>query len=405
MNRWIRARDSGIAILVWIFVILVFFWLIGHFITTVLLFVIAALLAYALLPAVALLQRWLPRPLAVTSVYLLALAILGGLGYLLFSTAISQLITLVKDLPDLLKPSTPGHPSPITQLLRPLGITDAQVNAARQQILTWLETSAGQIVNSALPILTGVAGGIVDAVIVFILSIYLVIDGPRLYRWLNTASPRKHRMRVIFFLNTLRRTVGGYIRAQLFMCTFIGALVGGGMAAFQVPYALLLGIMAFLFEFIPILGTIASGAACVLIALATRGYIIAALVLAYFVIVHVLEGEVVGPRVIGHILGLHPIVAILALVAGTELFGIWGAVFAAPVVGLLQAIIISAWTEWRAAHPEQFQKTPIQAPPPESQPPAQAPPAEPEHPIPAQEPEQEPEREQEPTTPTRSPGS
>lgn len=384
MDRWIRARDIGITVFIWIIVIIVFFWLVGHVITTVLLFVIAALLAYALLPAVTLLQRWMPRLLAVAIVYLLALAIISGLGYLLFSTAISQLVAFVKDLPDLLKPSTPGHPSPIARFLYPLGITDAQINAARQQILNWLESSAGQIVNSALPIITSVAGGIVDAVIVFILSVYLVVDGPRLFRWLSTAPPRKHRMRMIFFLNTLRRTVGGYIRAQLFMCAFIGTLVGGGMAAFQVPYASLLGIMAFLFEFIPILGTIASGAACVLIAFATRGFVIAALVLGYFVIVHVLEGEVVGPRVIGHVLGLHPVVAILALIAGAELFGIWGAFFAAPVVGLLQAIIVSAWTEWRSAHPDQFQKTPIQEQTPTR---------------PLQEREPEPEREHEPTTP------
>lgn len=379
MDRWIRARDIGIAILIWVFVVIIFFWLIGQFITAVLLFVIAALLAYALLPGVTLLERWLPRPLAVTVVYLLTLLILGSLGYFVFSTAIGQLIAFVKELPNLLQPGTPGHPSPIDHLLRPLGISEAQIAAARQQIINSLENSLGQILNSALPIFTGVASGIIDTILVVILSVYLVMDGPRVFRWLSTASPRKYRLRVLFFLNILRRTVGGYIRGQLFMSAFIGALVGGGMALFQVPYALLLGMMAFILEFIPILGTIISGAACVLIAFATRGYVVAALVLGYFVIVHILEGDVVGPRVIGRVLGLHPIVAILALVAGTDLFGIWGAVFAAPVVGLLQAVIVSAWTEWRASHPEEYQKTPI---PPK-----------------APEPEPEPEREPETSTP------
>jgi predicted PurR-regulated permease PerM len=366
VDRWIRARDIGIAILVWTFVILVFFWLVGHFITAVLLFVIAALLAYALLPAVTLLQRWMPRPLAVALVYLLALAVIGGLGYVLFNTAITQLVSFVKDLPTMLAPSTPGHPSVLTRFLRPLGVTDAQINAARQQVLNWLENSAGQLVNSAVPIITGVAGGIVDAVLVLILSIYLAVDGPRVYGWLSTAPPRKFRTRIVFFLNTLRRTVGGYIRGQLFMSAFIGTLVGGGMAAFQVPYALLLGLLAFVLEFVPIVGTIISGVACVLIALATRGLLIGALVLGYFVIVHILEGDVVGPRVTGRVLGLHPILAILALVAGSELFGIWGAVFGAPVVGLCQAIIVSAWTEWREDHPDQFPKPP--APEPERAP-------------------------------------
>ncbi len=381
MDRWIRARDIGVALLVWLFVIFIFFWLIGQVITAVLLFAMAALLAYALVPAVRLLQRWMPRPLAVVIVYLLALAVIGGFGYMIFSTAISQLGSFIENVPTLLKPSTPGHPSPIIQLLGPLGVTDAQIEATRQQVVNSLESSAGQIVNSALPIITGLASGIIDTILVVILSIYLVIDGPRMYRWLSTAAPRRYRGRTIFFLNTLRRTVGGYIRGQLFMSAFIGILVGGGMAAFQVPYALLLGLMSFVLEFVPILGTIISGAACVLIAFATRGPIIGVLVLAYFIVVHILEGDIVGPRVIGRVLGLHPIVAILALVAGTDLFGIWGAIFAAPVVGLLQAIIVSAWTEWREAHPEQFQKMPPEEP---------------------QEPEPQPERAPEPTTPSRS---
>lgn len=365
MNRWIRARDIGVAILVWTFVLMIFFWLVSHFITAVLLFVIAALLAYVLVPGVTFLQRWIPRPIAVTIIYLLALSILGGLGYLIFATAVDQLVSLVKDLPDLLKPSTPGHPSPIAHVLRPLGITDDQINAARTQLLTWLQSSAGQIVNSALPILSGVANVLIDAVLVLILSVYLVIDGPRIFRWLSTAPPRQYRTRVTFFLNSLRRTVGGYIRGQMFMSAFIGVLVGGGMAAFQVPYALLLGLFAFLMEFIPILGTILSGATCVLIAFATRGTLIAALALGYFIVVHILEADVVGPKVIGRVLGVHPILAMLALVAGTELFGILGAVFAAPVVGLAQAIMASAWEEWRALHPEQFPKTPTREREPE----------------------------------------
>ena len=354
-------------------VILLFFWVIGHFITAVLLFVIAALLAYALVPGVILLQRGMPRPLAVAMVYLLALAVIGGLGYFLFSTIINQLVLFAENIPNLLKPSTPDHPSPIARLLGPLGITDDQINATRQQILTWLESSAEQIVNSVVPIITSVAAGIVDAIIVFILSIYLAVDGPRLYRWLSTAPPRKVHTRLVFFLNTLRRTVGGYIRGQLFMSAFIDTLVGGGRAAFQVPYALLLGIMAFILEFVPIIGTIASGVACVVVAFATSGFIIAALVLGYFIIVHILEGVVVGPRVMGHVLGLHPIVAILALVAGSELFGLWGAIFGAPVVSLCQTIIVSAWAEWRAAHPDQSPRMPPTTPEPYHEPEPTAP--------------------------------
>jgi len=74
------------------------------------------------------------------------------------------------------------------------------------------------------------------------------------------------------------------------------------------------------------------------------------------VIVHVLEGDIIGPRIVGKAVGLHPVISIAALIAGSELFGIWGALFASPIAGVLQALIAALWTNWRATHPEQFEQ-------------------------------------------------
>jgi predicted PurR-regulated permease PerM len=70
--------------------------------------------------------------------------------------------------------------------------------------------------------------------------------------------------------------------------------------------------------------------------------------------VHVIEGDVVGPRIMGKAVGIHPATGLIALAAGTELFGVWGALFAAPVAGLLQAMIAAAWIEFRTGEPEQM---------------------------------------------------
>ena len=110
-----------------------------------------------------------------------------------------------------------------------------------------------------------------------------------------------------------------------------------------------------IFAFVPVLGTFISGAVCVLLAL-TKGWLIALLVLLYFVAIHVFEGDIVGPRIVGKALGLHPIISLTALVAGAELFGIWGALFASPIAGILQALIATFWIEWRTTHPDAFQK-------------------------------------------------
>lgn len=384
MQRWVRARNTGLTILIWVGVVYVIGWVLGHVVTAIILGAMAALLAFAISPGVALLRRWrVPRPLAIILVYLVTLGILFGLLFLIFSTAITQLVAFAKELPQLVKPSTPGHPSPLLRLLQPLGISEDQINTARNAILSRIESSAGTIANSALPVITGIATAIVDAILVFILSIYLVIDGPKVVAWLRVALPVRQRPRVLFFLDVLNTKVGGYIRGQLIMSTLIGVLVGGGMAVFQVPYALLLGVLAFLMEFVPILGTIISGVACVLVALVTRGIFIGLGVAGYFVLVHILEGDIIGPRVMGRAVGLHPAVAILALIAGTELFGLWGAIFSAPIAGIIQAILIALWSEWREAHPEQFpsRRPPTKRPPSANQNDQPAPPPIPRFPA------------------------
>jgi predicted PurR-regulated permease PerM len=128
------------------------------------------------------------------------------------------------------------------------------------------------------------------------------------------------------------------------------------MAVFHVPYALLLGILAFILEFIPVLGTLISGAICTLLAL-TIGWGVALLVLGYFTIVHIIEGDIIGPRIVGKAVGLHPVVSLAALIAGSELFGIWGALFASPVAGVLQAVLIAFWVQWREMHPHHFENS------------------------------------------------
>jgi predicted PurR-regulated permease PerM len=137
----------------------------------------------------------------------------------------------------------------------------------------------------------------------------------------------------------------------------------------QVPYAVLLGLLAFLLEFIPTLGTLLSGVICVLVAL-TQGWVLALIVLGYFVLIHVLEGYVVAPRVLAKAVGLHPAVSIIALLVGAELLGIWGALFAAPVAGLLQVSLTTLWRGWRQDHPLQYPTAPTQ-PPSTPSPPAQ----------------------------------
>ena len=350
-SRWALRRDIPIAVLAWIALGAVILWALGHVFNSVLILAIAALLAYALTPAVRILERVMPRFLAILIVYLVVLCGLSVIMYLVINTAIDQVGSLVTNVKLLLTPGQNGQHSPLISTLMRLGFTQTQIDAAANQIVGQAEG----LTSSVVPLLTGIFNFILDSFVVAVLSIYLLVDGARVTNWLRNNMPAPQQGRVRFLLNTFQRIVGGYIRGQLTLSALIGVLVGVGMAIFHVPYAVLLGVLAFVLEFIPVLGTLTSGAICVLIAL-TQGWLTALLVLAYFVVVHILEGDVIGPRIVGQAIGLHPIVSLIALIAGAELFGIVGALFASPIAGVLQALLIAIWSEWRAAHPEQFEE-------------------------------------------------
>jgi len=347
--KWARRRDIPIAILAWTAVVFVVLWGAGHIIRTILLLVLAALLAYALAPGVKVLQRFMPRVLAILIMYLLVLGAISFLIYLIVTTAVAQIGSLSASVQTLLTPSSGGQLSPLEQTLRSFGITSTQIASFRTQLTSQLTGVAG----SAVPFLTGFFNTILDIVLVAVISIYLLIDGTHISNWIRHNAPQPERTN--FVLDTIQRIVGGYIRGQFILAVLVGFFVGAGMFVLHVPYAVLLGVLAFILEFIPVLGTLVSGAICVLIAL-TQGWIIALAVLAYFIVLHILEGDVVGPRLVGKAVGLHPVVSLAALVAGSELFGIWGALFASPIAGVLQVLIVALWVNWRVTHPEEFEQ-------------------------------------------------
>lgn len=346
---WAGRRDRVVVVIGYVALAALGLWLAGLFARALLLLAIAALLAYALFPLVRRLEQHMPRRVALLLVYLVLIGSLGTLAYFVVSTAINQVSPLITQLSDLLTPGPNGAPSALIKALERLGLSSDQIAALKNQLIGQLEGFAQQ----AVPFIAGVVNSILDVLLVVVLSIYLLIDGGRLLHWLSLNSPLPVRPRLVSFIGILERVVGGYIRSQLIMSSLIGVLVGAGMFLFHVPDAILLGVLAFILEFIPTFGTLLSGVICVLIAL-TQGWLIALFVLIYFVVVHVIEGDVVGPRVLGKAVGLHPAISLIALIAGGELFGIIGALFASLVAGLLQAILLDVFLVWRQGHPQHF---------------------------------------------------
>jgi predicted PurR-regulated permease PerM len=357
--RLVRALLVPLVVLAWLAVLLVVGWLLSHVTHALLILVLSTVVAFALSPLVQLLERWLPRMLAIVIAYVIGFTLLLGLLSVVVVSAATETTTLVRNLPGYAAQAQTMLPE-LVRVLGRFGVTQSELNQAQGRLIEYLQGIGTQAASDAFDFVRSVLSAIVDTVLVFILSIYLVANGPKMVAWLRENAPRSQSRRANLGITIVNQVVGGYVRGTLTMALLVGALVGAGMGVLQVRYALLLGILAFFMEFVPVLGVIISGAVCVIIAL-LQSPVLAAIVLGYFVVVHVIEGDLIGPRVMARAVGIHPAVALLALVAGSELFGVWGALLGAPIAGLVQAFATAMWRELRVS-PIQESKSSIITP-------------------------------------------
>lgn len=349
---WLRRLIIALTILAWMAIGAVVLLVAQRMIGTLILLIAAALLANLLYPLVQFLQRFMPRFLAIIAVYLVAVGALSFLLYNMVASVIQQFTSFVFYFQYLLSPQGQSQLQPMVETLQKLGISQDQLTAFGQQVVNQLQGLISQII----PVLSGIMNFLMSAIIIAVLSIYFLLDGRRIVYWLRHKTPMAQRDTITFLLITVNQTVGGYFRGLLILATIAGVSTGVVLALLGVPYALLLAVIVFIFLFIPVIGGVISGSLCIILSL-PQGWV-TALIVTIFVIVlqQVVIGQILTPRILGDAVKIHPIVAILALFAGTELLGmgLLGGFLAVPLAGILQAVLIAYWHRWQATHPEQF---------------------------------------------------
>lgn len=188
----------------------------------------------------------------------------------------------------------------------------------------------------------GVASRIIDLVVVPVLTFYFLKDWLIIREaFVNLASPGQ-RARVRRIIEDIGTVISGYIRGQVAVSAIIGLLVFLGMYFFEINYALTIGLIAALTEFVPIIGPIIGAIPALLIALLVSPAT-AAKVALFYIFVHQLENHIIMPKVMGRSIDLHPVTVILAFLVGAQLFGLAGMILAVPVAAILKVLFYHLW--------------------------------------------------------------
>ncbi|GAA5449455.1 hypothetical protein Ddep01_03242 [Deinococcus depolymerans] len=338
-NPWLRLT---------VFLLLAYltYRLVGQIRSVLIDFAVAFLIAYLANPLLNWLERGrVKRGLGVFFVVLAFLALLGLAGVLL-ATISGQLVTLLQKLPEQI--GTLGDTlDRMTRWLSNLGVpglgnTRAQLIEAAQKyvqnigqnlmpILQRGLSSTGSILSGLLSI-----GGVVGQVLlILLLSIYLMLDYSRVNATLLGVFPRPWQPRVLEVSDLIGTAVGGYVRGQLVIATFIGVFVWLGLTVIGIPSAAAIGFLAGAFNIVPYLGPIIGALPAILLALTLPGALLKILVVVgIFVLANQIEGNFLSPYILSRTTDLHPITVLVAILVGVALLGFAGALLAVPTVAL-----------------------------------------------------------------------
>jgi predicted PurR-regulated permease PerM len=334
---WQKALVVLLTLLAGLALLWVLWQVVSPILHTVVLFALAAVLAFALSGPVDMLTRRVGnRLVAIVGLYLLVgIVFIGGI-ILLAGPFVGQASDLANALP-LYANDLQARAPEVQTTLGQYGI-QTDIDQIKAQVATAIEQSGTVVLRNLVGTLAGVGGMILDIVLALVISLYLLLDGPKIRERSLAIIPPRHRAKALFLQDNVSRVLGGYLRAQLILALISGVLAGVGTALFGLPYAVVLGLLAGLFQLVPLFGPILSVIPAVLVAL-FMPFPTVVWVLLFFLAIQQVENNVLVPRISGNAVGLHPLAAMFALLAGLQLAGLLGGLFAVPLAGVLWVLL------------------------------------------------------------------
>ena len=187
----------------------------------------------------------------------------------------------------------------------------------------------------------GIISPIVSVLLIVVVSIYLTIQGRQLIATARKLFAGQERI-FDFTMLAVGAAVAAYVRAQLLMSLLMGIYTGVTLAIIGVPYAAFLGVVVFLLELIPLVGSPIGFALAIVVAL-TQGVQLALEATVVGLVGHAIEAYILGPRISGKVTRIHPLAAMAAILIGADLAGILGALVAIPSAVIANIFLGSLW--------------------------------------------------------------
>lgn len=290
---------------------------------------VAFFLALGLEPAASwFVNHKLPRWAATTLVFAIFLALLGAFVGAAIPPLTQQAAELIHQAPHYIQQAQ-DHSSAVGRLNDRFHL--------QQRITDSLNGSGGSLFNDVVSAGTAVFEAVADTVIVVVLTVYFLVDMPRIRTTLYRLVPHSRRPRAILIGDEVFAKVGAYVLGNVFISIIAGVATFIWLTFFSVPYALLLGIFVALLDLVPVVGSTIAGFVVAAVAL-TVSLPVCVGTAAFFVVFRLAEDYLLVPKIIGRAVRVSALITVVAALIGGALLGIVGALVAIPIAAALQLL-------------------------------------------------------------------
>jgi len=305
----------------------------------------------------------LARPLALTVTYLLLVGVLALVVYLLVPTLTNSLINLVGAMPNYINAAM-AQVQEWDQAggwMTTLGLTERLQDVYGYLLDTLTRLLTTENILNAIKGVGNVASSLLDVVIAFIVSLYMLGGREHLTAALKNFLSLLFKPRTLAVISHYGhrsiRIFGNYFYGALLDALCVGVVVSIGLALFRVPYGVLLGMTLGLMNMIPYFGAIIGSIGIALVTLLTTNIYTAIGVVIYVVVIQQIDANIIQPRVVGGSVGLRPIYVLLSITLFGGLFGFWGIFLAPPLMAIVQMFVRDATIARKAQEASAMEET------------------------------------------------
>ena len=281
-------------------------------------------------------KRGAPRGLGTLIIYLgfiLAMALLVLYAFPQFLTQLERLAKILPQQTTDMQSRLATFYERFTRINIPEPIKNAVDNGiekAQQALIDLVERTLG-----SAPELLSKLGLIIFVPVV---AFYMTMDFPRLKTWFLSWIPERWRSDVLGLMIEIDDNLGSFVRGQLLISAIVGILIAIGLSLIDVDFALIIGLIAGIFNIVPYFGPVIGAAPAIILAL-LKSPLSAVYVAILFFIVNQVESSIIGPNILGEHIGLHPVTVIFCIVSGGYLFGFLGIILAVPVTSIIKVTL------------------------------------------------------------------